>query len=165
MSDHRPVPPRSELPVRFRRKVVLYATWRGQLLVFLEPDFPDVPLQVPGGTVEDNEPVEAAARREFFEETGLEIASPPRLLGTTLYSFDRDGIHHRHERFFFHWELEGAYPERWEWVEKTPDGGGAPIRFSLFWTPLDPGVPGLFGGLDAFLSKLLSPAQADGAPA
>ena len=53
------------------RKVMIYAMGPRGLLVFREPDFPDVPLQVPGGTVEDGETFEAGACREFAEETGL----------------------------------------------------------------------------------------------
>lgn len=146
--------PTTQLRVRFRRKVVIYATWLGRLLVFLEPDFEEIPLQVPGGTVEDGETAEAAARREFTEETGLSVETPPRFLGSAVYSFERDGVCHQHERSFFHMELTGVYPERWEWTEATPDGGGAPIRFSLFWVSLGSTIPGLFGGLDAFLPEL-----------
>lgn len=52
-------------------KVLIYATWNDRLLVFEEPDFPETPLQVPGGTVDAGEDILAAAYREFAEETGL----------------------------------------------------------------------------------------------
>lgn len=48
------------------RKVLICATSRRGLLVFDEPDYPDVPLQVPGGTVEPDEDLQAAAVREFL---------------------------------------------------------------------------------------------------
>ena len=59
-------------------KVLIYATWQGRLLVFDEPDFPEIELQVPGGTMEPGESPEVAATREFVEETGL---TPPQPLG------------------------------------------------------------------------------------
>ncbi len=54
-------------------KALIYATTSRGLLVFDEPDFPEVPLQVPGGTVEVGEPVIDAARREFGEEPDWSI--------------------------------------------------------------------------------------------
>ncbi|MGZ2426356.1 NUDIX domain-containing protein [Rhizobium laguerreae] len=63
-------------------KALIYATNSCGILVFDEPDFPEVPLQVPGGTVEEGEPVIDAARREFGDETGLVDRTGFRLLGT-----------------------------------------------------------------------------------
>ncbi|MBB3398844.1 8-oxo-dGTP pyrophosphatase MutT (NUDIX family) [Rhizobium sp. BK538] len=57
-------------------KVLIYATWRDRLLGFDEPDFPEVALQVPGGTVETGEDIAAAALREFSEETGILPETP-----------------------------------------------------------------------------------------
>ena len=51
-------------------KALVYGTTSHGLLVFDEPDFPEVPIQVPGGTVEAGEQVIDAARREFGEEPG-----------------------------------------------------------------------------------------------
>lgn len=57
--------------MRCRGKVLIYATASRGLLVFSEPDFPEIPLQVPGGTIDAGEDPLPAARREFSEETGL----------------------------------------------------------------------------------------------
>jgi 8-oxo-dGTP diphosphatase len=140
-------------PIRFRRKVVLYATWQNRLLVFTEPDFPEAGVQVPGGTVMEGESIEDGARREFLEETGFTAPATIALLGQTIYSYERDGWRHEHARSFFHLPLVGDYPANWEWTEQTPDGGEGPIRMAFFFVALD-AVPDLFGELGAFLWTL-----------
>lgn len=49
------------------RKVLIYGTSSSGLLVFDEPEFSEVPIQVPGGTVDPDEDIFEAARREFHE--------------------------------------------------------------------------------------------------
>ncbi|HEV7306738.1 NUDIX hydrolase [Ensifer sp.] len=114
-------------------KVLIYATWRGRLLVFDEPDFPEIELQVPGGTMEAGEnPVQAAAR-EFVEETGLTPSEAFTHLDTQDYFFLKDGRTICHRRHYFHVALTGEQQESWLHQEMTPFGGGAPIRFRFFW--------------------------------
>jgi 8-oxo-dGTP pyrophosphatase MutT (NUDIX family) len=135
-------------------KVLIYGTWQGRVLVFDEPDFPDLALQVPGGTVEAGEDVVTAAAREFFEETGIAAPVQPRLLMQADYRFERDGqsiLHHRH---FFHLPLEGAFPESWIHWEKTPFDGGPPIRFRLFWLGFEEAVRRLGMGMECGLVTL-----------
>ncbi|EPE98946.1 NUDIX hydrolase [Rhizobium grahamii] len=114
-------------------KVLIYATWRDRLLVFDEPDFPEIALQVPGGTVEAGEDIGAAALREFSEETGI----PPKtlLLPLTIhdYRFLKHGAEIRHRRHYFHVALEGEQPATWMHREMTPFSGGEPILFRFFW--------------------------------
>lgn len=141
------------LPTRFRRKVVLYATWCGRLLVFNQPDHPEAGVQVPGGTVWPAESIEDGARREFVEETGFAAPEVLTLLGEAAYVYEAGGLRHEHARSFFHLPLDDEYPETWEWVEQTPDGGEGPIRMAFFFVALD-AVPELFGGLGAFLPQL-----------
>lgn len=115
------------------RKVLIYATWRDRLLVFDEPDFPDVPLQVPGGTVEPDEEIEAAARRELLEETGLAPQSPFRHLVTANHAFEKNHRLTTHRRSYFTVEIEHSPAEIWEHLENNAHDGSPPIRFRLFW--------------------------------
>ena len=54
-----------------------------RLLRFTHPDFPEAPIQIPGGTVEKGEAVESALHREIEEETGLANLRVRRKLGVS----------------------------------------------------------------------------------
>jgi 8-oxo-dGTP pyrophosphatase MutT (NUDIX family) len=58
-----------EMRCQFTSKVFAYITWGIKLLVFSQPTAPEAGIQVPAGTVEDGEAVDAAVMREAFEET------------------------------------------------------------------------------------------------
>src|SRR5690606_12592633 len=51
-------------------KAIAYIPRGDRFVVFEEPDSPLVGIQVPGGTVEAGESLEAAVLREAYEETG-----------------------------------------------------------------------------------------------
>lgn len=127
---------REDGPVPVACKVLTYATSDRGFLAFAEPDFPEVPLQVPGGTVELGEAVLAAARREFEEETGLPCPAEVLHLATTDYQFTRDGAATVHRRSFMHVRLPPGLPSTWDHIEAQPSGGGTPVLFRFLW--LDP---------------------------
>lgn len=140
-------------------KVLVYITHGDRLLVFRQPDFPEAGIQVPGGSVEPGEELEAAALREAREETGLDDLRLVRLLGVRDFdgrSRGRDAIHHR---TFYHLRYEGAEPpQTWRHAEHTPsDGSPGPITFELFWAPLlATAVPDLIADMGALLPELLT---------
>lgn len=139
---------------RPRTKAIVYATSGNRLLIFRQPDYPAVGWQPPGGTVDRNEPIEDAARREFAEETGLAVRGNFTQLGSCTYRYVANGFDHIHERHFFHLTLEGAYPETFETIEAMPEEGGPPIRFAFVWRSLHDQTLTLHNHLDALLPVL-----------
>ena len=123
------------MPLPITPKVLIYATGPRGLLVFSEPDFPEIALQVPGGTIEPGEPAELAAHREWAEETGLP-SGPMRAIAIcdSRGDFGHGPRHYR--RHYFHLSLPGDLPESWDHVEQTPSSGGPPILFRFFWLPV-----------------------------
>ena len=97
---------------RRRRKAVIYATNGRRLLVFRQPDDPEIDWQPPGGTIGDGETMLAGAMREFAEETGLQSDGSWTPLGSCTYRYAADHIHERH---FFHLALKGQQPETFQW--------------------------------------------------
>ncbi|HKS70450.1 MAG TPA: NUDIX domain-containing protein [Ktedonobacterales bacterium] len=143
---------------RVRKKVLAYITHRRRLLVFRQPDFPEAGIQVPGGSVEPGETLEAAALREAREETGLGGLRLVRLLGVRDFDGRSRGRDEIYRRAFFHLRCQGAEPpEAWRHAEHTPsDGSPGPIAFELFWAPLPDGVPDLIAEMGALLPELIA---------
>jgi len=136
------------------QKALVYATNSRGLLVFEEPDFPEVPLQIPGGTVEEGEPVADAARREFEEETGMIGRTGFRLLGDSYRPFERDRKLHTLHRTYFHLSLEDDVPVTWDHFEDTPFGGGPPVLFRFFWIGVEAARARLDLGSGEMLGRL-----------
>ena len=127
---------------------------REHILVFRHLDFPEAGIQIPGGTVEPGEPVQAAVTREAHEETGLSNLQIARKLGLVKRDMQTFGLNEIHHRHYFHLSLTSDPQATWIAYEETPsDGSEGPIAFRFFWVPLDQ-VPTLAGDLDESLAVL-----------
>ncbi|MBO6758242.1 MAG: NUDIX domain-containing protein [Roseibium sp.] len=134
--------------MHIHHKAYVYLTCRNDLLVFEEPDNPEIGLQVPGGTLDPGESFLLGARREFAEETGLHldmavdhlcdedyfVAPQARATGNT--NEPQRPVTGCHRRRMFHAKIRSKPAEEWEHFEMTPSFGGEPIRFRLFWLDL-----------------------------
>ncbi len=118
-------------------KVYAYITRRDQLLVFRHVDFPEVGIQVPGGTVEVGEALQVAIMREAYEKTGLESLHLVSYLGSHEWQFSAAGHEELHLRYFYHLVCGEEAPAPWQHYERHPsDGSPAPILFEFSWLPL-----------------------------
>ena len=138
------------------KKVVAYITRGDELLVFTHRDFPEAGVQVPAGTVEEGETLDAAVLREVQEETGL----PPTAVRNTAFlgrCLWKAGPY-CHERYFYHLLLTAAVPDTWLHYE-TSGGKSEPIAFSFYWVKRNDPCLRLAGEQDALLWKLSQPAK------
>lgn len=143
------------MPV-LRRKVFAYITHGDRLLVFTQPDAPEAGVQVPAGTISDDERPEDAVLREAREETGLAGLTLVGFLGEQFLDrapSGRDEIHHRR---FYHLRCAGTPPDTWEHYEDDPsDGSGRSYLFAFSWARLPHGVPDLIADHGILLPRLL----------
>lgn len=120
-------------------KVIVYCVNDGKLLVFRHTDFSfeEVGIQVPAGTIRENESPRDAALRELQEETGQGDFEIVRELGILTYDMTpyRNEIQHRH---FFLAKPTASLPDRWKSAEKH-DGTQLLTNFECFWIPLETG--------------------------
>ncbi|WP_460802207.1 NUDIX hydrolase [Microbacterium sp. GXF6406] len=119
------------------RKAVAYVVRNEQLLVFTHDDFPMeiTGVQVPAGSIEDDESPADAVVREVAEETGL-LARIVRPLGVGHYDM-RPAKPEIHERHFFQLEvLDSDVLSRWTWGESDPSDGGSDVRWTCWWMPM-----------------------------
>ena len=142
------------------KKVYAYILRRNEaeehLLVFEHLDFPEAGIQIPGGTVEPEESIPAAAMREVQEETGLDCVEFVEKLGESFHDMRCYGMKGLHERHYFHCRVTVPTEGSWIAYEETPsDGTPGPITLKFYWVSLD-SVPSLAGRTDEMLPRLIN---------
>ena len=114
-------------------KVLAYVTRRRngqhQLLVFTHRDYPEAGMQVPAGTVEPGEAIEAALFREIGEETGLADVQLVRKLA------ERGEVEWGNVRHVFHLIAPDGAPDEWTHVVHGK-GEDAGLVFEYRWIDL-----------------------------
>jgi 8-oxo-dGTP pyrophosphatase MutT (NUDIX family) len=131
------------------RKAFAYVTRRTpgghELLVFRNLDEPEG-FEVPKGAVNPGETFEEGARRELFEETGLENLAVLAELGTTWYGDE--------EQRFFHFAAPSGVPARFAHTVTGCDGDAGEV-YNLQFLPIDDHLTArLVQGSDAFVAAL-----------
>jgi 8-oxo-dGTP pyrophosphatase MutT (NUDIX family) len=150
-------PQKESLPLR--EKVFAYVTRGSDLLVFQERGFEKFGIQVPAGSPNHDESLEAAVLRETKEETGLGSLSIFRYLGSIEVDQTKYGINEIHRRHFYHLTTSEETPETWCHEEKDPsirtEFTPECIIFDLWWISLKLEYPVLAEGHGAFLSDVI----------
>lgn len=137
-----------------KNKVFAYIVHNNRLLLFRQPLSPEAGIQVPAGTLEDNETPEHGVLREAVEETGLTHLQIVEFLGVCDHPVpERDQIHRRH---FFFLTCIGNVPECWQHNESAGENVADPIPFDFFWAEFPNGLPLLAPGHGKMLQELQS---------
>lgn len=119
-----------------------------ELLLFTHPDCPEAPIQIPGGSIEPGEDVEAPLWREIHEETGLSNLTLVRKVGVSQFPsmFAERQVMERH----CYLSAPADVPERWihQVGGSGVDGG---MRFAFEWRRITRDFS-LSGDLGVFLA-------------
>lgn len=106
------------MTVLYKKKVHAYVTREKegvmQLLVFKHRDIPEAGIQVPGGTVDEGETLEAAILRELQEESGLRHLCIERFLADYIIHVKEKKEYEK--RHFFHVTLLTDVKDGWEHI-------------------------------------------------
>jgi 8-oxo-dGTP pyrophosphatase MutT (NUDIX family) len=137
-----------------KRKAFAYITHHNRLLVFSHPYAPEAGIQVPAGTMKDDETPEEAVMREAREETGLSDLELVGFLGEQLRDMSDFGRDEVHQRYFYHLRCMGQPPETWRHGEFDAADGTGPHVFEFWWATLPDGVPELIADHGVMIPKL-----------
>jgi 8-oxo-dGTP diphosphatase len=141
-----------------KRKAFAYITKGTKLLVFKQPDSPEAGIQVPAGTIEEDEAPEDGVMREAWEETALEGLKRCCFLGEQIREMSDYGKQEIHHRYFYHLLCEDA-PESWSHGEYSPSDEPEHNnkilrhRFDFYWLDLAE-MPELIAEHDYFVEKI-----------
>ena len=123
---------------------------RWQLLIFKHRDFPKAGLQVPGGTVDEDESPEMAVVREVNEESGLTNFQSIFFLGRNEFFHHEKSEIHQRNFFALIFEQESITDFEHQVTAGIEDTN---LVFIYTWYDLE-NVPPLAGEQDAYLPNL-----------
>lgn len=137
--------------MEIKRKVLAYITKdehaERKLLVFEHKDHPEAGLQVPGGTIEEDELLIDALYREIEEETGIrreQLQLNGKVNKKNYFPENRKDI--IHERNIFHLTFIGEDETEWDTCV-SGNGKDTGMIFRCRWIPVDK-LPALAAGQD-----------------
>ena len=135
-----------------RQRVYAYLTGPKGVLILEHPQHPEAGLQVPGGTIHEDEQPEVAAVREVEEETGLSNVAVVACLGQCEFDMRAYGVEELQLAWYFHLHCAGDAPDSWYFHEAH--SVKEPIPFRLYWSPLPYAGPGLIAPHGRMLAAL-----------
>ncbi|PFF68186.1 NUDIX hydrolase [Bacillus thuringiensis] len=138
----------------YKKKVHAYITREKegvmQLLVFKHRDIHEAGIQVPGGTVDEGETLEAAILREVQEESGLRHLCIERFLADYIIHVKEKQEYEK--RHFFHVTLLTDVKDTWEHIVSAGEKDQS-LAFSYEWVNIAK-CPELAGKQGEFLHLL-----------
>ncbi|WP_144469663.1 NUDIX hydrolase [Bacillus thuringiensis] len=138
----------------YKKKVHAYITREKegvmQLLVFKHRDIHEAGIQVPGGTVDEGETLEAAILREVQEESGLRHLCIERFLADYIIHVKEKQEYEK--RHFFHVTLLTDVKDTWEHIVSAGEKDQG-LAFSYEWVNIAK-CPELAGKQGEFLHLL-----------
>lgn len=135
--------------MKFKVIAYIYRNNKSEVLVFNHRDYPNAGTQVVGGTVEENEDLKAALKREIEEESGLILLTENMFkLGESQYKrLDKPEINHRH-----YFEIETLdLLDQWSHIVES-DGEDNGMVFNFYWLPIDIAKKTLTGNFGELLN-------------
>lgn len=136
---------------QIQKKVLAYILNDKKLLIFDEPEFPEIGFQVPGGTVEEDENIFDAVIRESQEETGISTFEIISYLGQKDFFVEKYNL--RLNRHFFLLKTNEKKDETWEHTEKFNSIEDTEILFRFKWVELKD-MPVLLAEQDSMIEKV-----------
>lgn len=144
--------------MEIKRKVLAYITKdenvERKILVFEQKDHPEAGLQVPGGTIEEDELLIDALYREIEEETGIrreQLQLNGKVNKKNYFPENRENV--IYERNIFHLTFIGEDENEWDTcVSSTGKDNG--MIFHCRWVPVDE-LPELAAGQDEAIEFII----------